>query len=204
MPRKVDTDKMQDAIHYMLDLNMSQREISQRTGLSRPYLRKLAKQLGYQFPRNGLEVVGQICMCANCGSLMRKSPSKIKRVENNFCDITCRTAYFTGPNHPFWKEGKTAKSFSSWITNQADYKVFREEVLKRDGFKCVVSGQSDNLQVHHLLPKSEEYYPEKALDPSNGITLNSNIHIEIHKLIRSGVDFYDAVDHLRQKYGEQS
>ncbi len=208
MPRNVSQAEIHSAIHLMTtpDENgslMGQREIERVTGLSRPYLRKLAKQVGHQFPRNGVEVVGKLCMCANCGAFFRRPPSKVDRAKNNFCDDTCKQIFMKGPNHPSWKHGKTAESFSKWIKNQAAYDVFRNAVLERDGHRCVISGRADDLDVHHIIPKAEKFSPEKALDVSNGITLNKEVHRQIHDLIRDGVDFEEAIKVLKDKYASK-
>src|SRR3954471_11630648 len=121
MPRKVSDQEVSYAINLMTDHNLGQRDIERETGLSRPFLRKVAKSIGYQFPRNGVEVLGKICMCTNCGNFMRKPPSKITRAKQHFCDRLCKQAFYIGPNHPMWNQGKTANSFSSWVKNQSQY-----------------------------------------------------------------------------------
>jgi hypothetical protein len=181
---------------------LGQREIERETGVSRQYIRRLARNLGHQFPRNGIEIVGKICMCANCGAFFKKPPSKIKRAKNQFCDIYCKEAFFKGINHPNWKHGKNVETFSTWIKNQASYDTWRQSVLERDGNQCVISGRTDNLQAHHIFQKAENFSPEKSLDPSNGITLNFEVHVEIHDLIRKGVGFEEAIEVLKKKYNK--
>lgn len=203
MPRIVSIEEQQNAIKLMLENQLSQYEIQRTTGLSRPFLRKLARQIGYQFPRNGIEIIGQVCMCSNCGSMFRRPPSKATKGKRQFCDDLCRIAFHKGANHPSWKVGKTATSFSNWVKNQSQYREWREKVLERDGYKCVISGRTDDLHIHHLEPKAENISPEKAFLVDNGITLNREVHEEVHKLIREGFGFYEAINELRNKY-EQS
>jgi 5-methylcytosine-specific restriction endonuclease McrA len=200
MPRIVTAGEKDYAIRLMLEGKMSQRDMEKETGLSRPYLRKLAREIGYQFPRNGVEVIGKICMCSNCSTMFRRPPSKAERAKNQFCDTYCKEAFMKGPLHPSWKHGKSAATFSQWVKNQSEYHKFREAVLERDGYKCQVSGRTDNLQVHHILPKAEGFSPEKAFDPENGMTLNFDVHQEIHELIRDGLDYEEAIQKLKQKY----
>jgi hypothetical protein len=45
------------------------------------------------------------------------------------------------------------------------------------------------------------FNPELVFDVNNGITLNFEVHQEIHKLIRDGVGFEEAIQHLKEKYG---
>jgi hypothetical protein len=211
MPRLVSSSERLQIIRMMLDKDDSgeyiytQREIEKETGMSRPYIRKLAREFGHQFPRNGIEVQGNIYMCTNCGCLFRRSKSRAIRARHQFCDEECKIAWMKGPQHPAWKKGKTASTFSQWIKNQSGYIKWREQVLDRDERKCRISGKTDNLEVHHILPKAEGYFPEKALSVDNGITLNTDVHDEIHELIREGVDYEEAIERLRQKYqGEEN
>lgn len=203
MPRLVSDGEKQYAIFLMTERSLGQRDIERETGLSRPYIRKLAREIGHQFPRNGIEIVGRTCMCTNCGMMFRKPPSKVERAKNQFCDDLCRKAWMKGPNHPSWKVGKTASTFSSWAKNQQSYEDFKRAVLERDGYKCVISGKTDNLEVHHIMPKAEGMFPELAFDPNNGITLNVEVHKEIHDLIRDGKDFEDAIEYLKNFYNKK-
>jgi hypothetical protein len=198
MPRTVDSNQKEYALSLMLRDNMGQRDIQRITGLSRPFLRKLAAEVGYQFPRNGVEVLSSAQMCANCGMFFRRPPSKLYRAKNSFCDIECKNAFQQGVNHPSWKVGKTLSSFSTWVQNQSEYKTWREEVLATYNYKCAISGRDYDLDVHHIFPKSLSY--ERAFDPSNGIVLNKEIHREIHDIIRKGAGFEEAIKFLENKY----
>jgi 5-methylcytosine-specific restriction endonuclease McrA len=177
-----------------------QYDIHYETGLSRPYLRKLAREIGHQFPRNGVEVIGVLCMCSNCGTMFRKAPSRVKRATHQFCDQICREAWFKGANHPSWKTGKSAATFSTWVKNQQQYKDFVAAVLERDNYTCQISGKTDDLAVHHIFMKAEQFNPEKAFEVSNGITVNVDVHKRIHQLIREGLGFEQAVEKVRSEY----
>jgi hypothetical protein len=206
MPRKVSVAEISRVIDLMLLKDSTdrfiygQRDLERETGLSRPYIRKLARSMGHQFPRNGIEVVGNLCMCTNCASIFRRSKSKIDRAKNQFCDEDCKNAWMKGPQHPAWKTGVSALSFSSWIKNQTAYDDWRNAVLERDNYRCIISGRTDNLQAHHVLPKAEGMSPEKAFDVSNGITLNVEVHQRIHSLIKTGIDFQEAIEIVSNEY----
>lgn len=197
MPRSVSPGEKMLAIDLM-NRGIGQREIARRTGLSRPYLRKLARTVGHQFERNGIEILGQLCMCSNCGAMFRRPPSKVKRSNNQFCDMACRAAFFKGPTHPSWKKGKSSDTFSKWLQNQAAYADWREAVLARDNFKCVISGREDNLEAHHILPKAQ--HEDLSLDVDNGITVCREVHDRIHELVRNGMDYQDAVEKVREEH----
>lgn len=200
MPRNVSSEEKINAFR-LIEEGVGQREIQRITKLSRTYIRRLAKLINFQFARNGIEVLSSMAMCTNCGSFFRRPYSKIKNTKHQFCDPICKKAFMHGPNHPSWKTGKTAASFSTWIKNQSEYKKWREAVLERDGGQCVVSGQTDDLDVHHILPKAENFNPEKAFDVENGITLSKEAHRRIHELIREGTDFNEALAVLKKEYG---
>ena len=51
---------------------------------------------------------------------------------------------------------------------------WREEILRRDNYTCQKCGKTDELEVHHLLPRGR--YPGLALQVSNGITLCAECH----------------------------
>lgn len=202
MPRVIPIAQQEYAMSLMRQ-GMGQREIERETGLSRPFIRKLAKKINHQFPRNGVEILGRICMCTNCGSIFRRPPSKAVRARNTFCDEDCKKGFMKGVNHPSWRHGKTAATFSSWIKNQAGYQDWRQKVLERDGHMCAISGRTDDLQVHHVLPKAENISPDKALDVNNGLTLNREVHERVHSLIREGYGFEEALEKLKQEYSKK-
>lgn len=204
MPRKVASGEIEEAISLMTvvdengDFKYGQREVERMTNLSRPFIRKIAQKINRQFDRNGIEIKGVLCMCYNCGTLFRKAPSKIKRAKNQFCDEYCKLSYMKGPNHPGWKTGKSANTFSSWVKNQAGYQQFREEALNRAGYKCEVSGDTEELDVHHISPKALDQ--ESAFDPNNAIVLSKKAHRRIHEIIREGKGFEEAVAKLKEEY----
>lgn len=199
MPKKVSIFDRNRALTMMHD-GVSQREISKQTGLSRPYLRKLAGEVGFQFPRNGFEIIGDICICSNCFVWFRRSSSRVQRSNKHFCSADCRKAHFTGPSHPNWKQGSSAKSFSTWVLNQGAYKDWRKQVLERDNHRCQISGRDFDLEAHHILPKAEGFSPETAFDVDNGITLNKEVHTRLHQLVSEGYSYQDCLKKLKDEF----
>lgn len=55
---------------------------------------------------------------------------------------------------------------------------WREDVLRRDGYKCVECGSTDKLEADHI--KSFIAYPKLRLDISNGRTLCPDCHRKTH------------------------
>jgi len=185
----------------------SQRDLEKELNLSRPYLRKLAKEIGHQFPRNGIEVAGVVCICENCGVSFTKNPSRVERCEKDFCSEECRQEWMKGSNHPSWQGGKTASSFSKWVVSTAAWKELRERALEREGHRCIVSGISDkeeSLHMHHLQHKQEELNPEKTFDLSNVVMVTAKVHRQIHKLTSQGKTPIEAVQILKEEYGTKN
>ena len=100
-----------------------------------------------------------------------------------YCSRQCKPV---GPEHHNWKGGISKK----WdkLHNSLEYKQWRLLVYQRDYFCCQQCGakqsRKNRLHAHHIKPKS--IYPELVLEQSNGITLCSKCHINIHKESRHG------------------
>jgi hypothetical protein len=77
----------------------------------------------------------------------------------------CYTKSLVGDKNPNYRFGHYSGNFSS----TKEYKLWRQSVYKRDGFKCILCGKSHTLEAHHILPKRTN--PELIYDVNNGITL---------------------------------
>lgn len=56
---------------------------------------------------------------------------------------------------------------------------WREQVLKRDGYKCRLCGSSERLEAHHIIPVSADPDGRYKYDRNNGITLCHECHAMI-------------------------
>lgn len=207
MPRIVDLAERYNAAELILlkdengDYVYGQREIEQETGLSRQYIRKLARELGRQFDRNGIEVQGKLCVCANCNLFFRRSPSKADRAKRQFCDTYCKESFMIGESHPNWKGGKTVSTFSKWIVNQKAYKEWRQNALDLANYCCQITGihcEEEELDVHHIKCKAD--FNDLALDPKNALVVSKEVHRRIHALIHEGKDYEEAVEIVKKEY----
>ena len=55
-----------------------------------------------------------------------------------------------------------------------EHKEWREKILRRDDFKCVVCGNGPKyLNAHHILPSE---FSQFALETNNGLTLCPHCH----------------------------
>jgi len=84
-----------------------------------------------------------------------------------------------GKNHPFWKGGvsKKNKTERQLAMETIEYKLWREAVFTRDGYKCIKCLKTGKiLQADHIKPWS--VYPELRYAIDNGQTLCRHCHKE--------------------------
>ncbi len=112
-------------------------------------------------------------ICEECGK--EYEVKNYRKDTSRFCSFKCLHKFIhrtnKGENHPFWKGGISKR-------NRHKLQKWRDEILKRDNYKCIKCGSSHNLQVHHILPYSE--YPDKRFDIDNGVTLCDKCHAKEH------------------------
>lgn len=61
-------------------------------------------------------------------------------------------------------------------TKQLIRENFRNKVFKRDGFKCKVCNNKNNLDAHHIVDRNE--IPNGGYVVQNGITLCGDCHLK--------------------------
>lgn len=205
MGRHIPDSEKSEAIDLLMALDKDgnylygQRELERMISLSRPYIRKLAEMVGRKFLVNGVDILGQLTICVNCGQFFRRPKSKVDRANKQFCDEQCKIDYCKGSNSSNWKDGKSARSFSIWLTGQSEYKQWRQNALNRAGNKCEISGIDDEeLDVHHLYPKSKFHH--LSLDDSNSLVVAKSVHRRIHFYINKGYDFQKSVELVRKEF----
>ena len=82
-----------------------------------------------------------------------------------------------GELSPSWQGGKTIGQKKRMLQ---EYKDWRLNVFKRDGFMCQICKQiGKELNAHHI--KEWSKYPELRLEPNNGVTLCKECHLKIHR-----------------------
>ena len=65
---------------------------------------------------------------------------------------------------------------SDW-RNSREYRVWRAEVIRRDG-ACIICDSRKNRHAHHI--DSALYFIDKRFDIDNGVCLCANCHIQYH------------------------
>jgi HNH endonuclease len=80
-----------------------------------------------------------------------------------------------GENNPNWQGGTTSERKRAMST--VEYRQWRFCVLKRDNFKCVMCNNENPLQVHHIVPWSENVILRFSVE--NGVSLCRGCHNKI-------------------------
>ena len=92
--------------------------------------------------------------CDYCGDVFRRKESAVRQT-HNFCSRACYVAWrqgrFVGENSSCWKGGRIPYG-EGWTES------LRNEIRKRDGFRCRVCGKTAaengrELDVHHIVPR---------------------------------------------------
>jgi len=84
----------------------------------------------------------------------------------------------SGEHHWNWKGGKISKEVK--IRHSIEYKLWRDEVFKKDNYTCIWCGKKDELEADHIKPFHK--HPELRFEIDNGRTLCRDCHSEYHKL----------------------
>ena|SRR3990167_925341 len=80
---------------------------------------------------------------------------------------------FKGEKSHFWKGGVTA--INTIIRNSMEYKIWREQVFKRDNYTCENCGKrGGKLNADHRMPFA--FFPKLRLIVNNGSTLCESCH----------------------------
>lgn len=119
--------------------------------------------------------------CEGCGCLMTFKPPRpiTSFLLQKFCTKTCADVH--GLRH-FGENNNKYKGDEARSRNRAgQHSRWATKVIQRDLYKCMrcnISGEVATLQAHHIFPF--ELFPSKRSEMSNGITLCSKCHWEVH------------------------
>lgn len=148
--------------------------------------------------RNGktLKQVADICGCST-QPIVKILKHEEKRLPSDYPTSKCRNQF--GENNPSWKGG--IKSVYDRIRGLKEYNNWRGSIFHRDGEKCRICGDSEDIQAHHIkylrllvseyctavkkLPKDlneEDLKSQFFYDIDNGITLCKICHTLEHKI----------------------
>ncbi|EHH01510.1 DUF6291 domain-containing protein [Paraprevotella clara] len=94
----------------------------------------------------------------------------------------------SGENHWNWKGGITDDNHKQ--RESSEYKHWRKNVFRRDNYTCRHCGKyGGKLNAHHVKPFST--YPDLRFNVNNGVTLCRECHIQLHKLERGWIKYYE-------------
>ena len=95
-----------------------------------------------------------------------------------------------------WKGGVTEKNRSA--RNGLEFKLWREAVFKRDGWKCKKCKKPGGyLHPHHIFNFSTFINLRFAID--NGITMCKDCHMEFHRIFGKKNNTKDQLDDFLQR-----
>ena len=94
--------------------------------------------------------------------------------------------FLKGEKHALWRFDLTKedREFSRGKVNNPRWKAWVKRVLKRDNYKCQLSGVSGTLATHHL--EAWNSNPSQRFLTSNGIAISKPLHKLFHKLYGYG------------------
>lgn len=121
----------------------------------------------------------------------RKRSIAMKRwCSENIDAVYDRAEKISGENHYNWKGGLS--SLNKCIRESAKFRQWALSVYNRDNYKCVKCYSTESLEAHHIVELSiiiskfniknlkEAKNREEIWDISNGITLCTKCHYDVH------------------------
>lgn len=118
--------------------------------------------------------------CSVCGRRFYSNKGRKVETCSRACDSVHRSRTHKGERSHFWKGGKTTEA--QLIRCSAEYRQWREAVLKRDDYACQRCGvkpmDSGVLHAHHIKPFAR--YVALRFEVSNGLTLCHDCHEAEH------------------------
>lgn len=110
-----------------------------------------------------------ICKCS-CGNIISTSKYKLIDGEKIICGkrnkhLCCNDVDDIDIFSP---------TYLRELRKSNEYNHYRQEVLKKDNYKCIICGTNKNLEVHHIYPFAT--YPKERLNPAYGICICKQHH----------------------------
>ena len=102
------------------------------------------------------------CKCS-CGNIISASRSKLMSGKK----LTCRGSI----GH---KRSKAEIQKTEDLRRTPEYYQFRKGVIKKDQGKCIISGETQNIEIHHIY--SFALYPSFRFDINCGVCIGAKYH----------------------------
>ena len=141
--------------------------------------------------------------CSYCGSKVVVNKYKYENKNNHFCNIECKAKWQSenvrGENHPRYNPNLTDEEREQ-ERKYPEYIEFVKEVLKRDNYTCLLTGQvgERDLAVHHL--NGYNWCKEGRTDIDNGVTLKNWVHDLFHKLYGKGNNTKEQFEEFKIRF----
>ena len=103
-----------------------------------------------------------ICECS-CGNIISASRSKLMSGKK----LTCRGSI----GH---KRSKAEIQKTEDLRKTPEYYQFRKGVIEKDHGKCIISGETQNIEIHHIYPFA--LYPNFRFDINCGVCIGAKYH----------------------------
>lgn len=144
-----------------------------------------------------------VCRCS-CGAIKSMRGASLRNGSIKTC--ANRKIHWVGENATNWKGGVTPINVA--IRNSGIYDEWRNAILEKDGYKCVVCGTSKKLEVHHIYPFSS--YIDDRFKTCSGISLcywhhsmyiNGSFHKEYGTYNNTPEQLEEYINRKRQELG---
>jgi len=191
MPKRLSQDRVDLIVALQKEIQHVV-EVARRTGHDRNTVSKVLREAGVStentFAHNHCGADSHLWKggketrpCCICGKPITRFPAAFVHNSNPCCSDECYRKFDAersrGEKCHFWKGGVSEENNRERAS--ADYRLWRQNVYRRDGFKCRVCGADDTIHAHHIGP----WHKDKALryDVGNGITLCAKHHEMIRR-----------------------
>ena len=119
--------------------------------------------------------------CEECGESVLKIPYLLTRNKHQYCSVECRirgqSKVMSGIKNPNYNPNLTSEDRKKRM-QVLGYTHFKNSVLRRDDFKCVICESDKSIVVHHL--NSYHWDKNNRLNPNNAVVLCYDCHRDFH------------------------
>lgn len=126
-------------------------------------------------------------ICNNCGKKFEKNKYAYEHAKTHYCSQKCYDEYRKNKK-------ETYKELAHYLRTHESYNEWRNNIFKRDHYKCIKCGSKENLHAHHIIQlydicdkynmNTDDILNSKEFhNIDNGITLCQNCHALEHPYI---------------------
>lgn len=141
------------------------------SGKNNPMYGKKRRDL---FERN--KSIEQRIACSKANMGRKRDINTCIKIGENSKKRNIERGYWIGKTNPGWKGG--ISTVRDGLVSYKDYETWRNKVLERDEYRCLMCLREDLLQVHHIIPVYED--KNRIIDVENGATFCKYCHIQLH------------------------